>query len=190
MRSRIADVIAPQPYPAWQTILDPLLTPGLRNYWKSHDFKEVSDGLIDTLIAHARKLPDPNTEIALAQLGGAVSRVPADATARAVMRAREPLTLAGLAFAEAAFKQLSPAIKISRVASDGHPVHGDHDILRLLHQGVVNRDFFEAGIFSCEDLVEFGRVARHLEPPLTGRVQLRLMLLLTPASDGSAAPGP
>jgi len=77
----IADVIGPQPYAAWQTILDPLLTPGARNYWKSHDFQEVSDGLIDTLIAHARKLPDPSTEIAFAQLGGAVSRVPADATA-------------------------------------------------------------------------------------------------------------
>jgi hypothetical protein len=41
----------------------------------------VSDGLIDVLIAHARKIPDPNSEIAFAQLGGAVSRVPADATA-------------------------------------------------------------------------------------------------------------
>jgi FAD/FMN-containing dehydrogenase len=77
----IADVVAPQPYTAWQAVLDPLLTPGFRNYWKSHDFREVSDGLIDTLIAHARKLPDPNTEIAFAQLGGAVSRVPNDATA-------------------------------------------------------------------------------------------------------------
>jgi FAD/FMN-containing dehydrogenase len=77
----IADVIAPHPYAAWQTILDPLLTPGQRNYWKSHDFREVSDGLINALIEHARKLPDPNTEIAFAQLGGAVSRVPNDATA-------------------------------------------------------------------------------------------------------------
>lgn len=77
----IADVIAPQPFAAWQTILDPLLTPGFRNYWKSHDFGEVSDGLIDVLIAHARKLPDPNTEIAFAQLGGAVGRVANDATA-------------------------------------------------------------------------------------------------------------
>jgi FAD/FMN-containing dehydrogenase len=77
----IADVIAPHPFTGWQTILDPLLTPGFRNYWKSHDFREVSDGLIDALIEHARKLPDPNTEIAFAQLGGAVSRVPNDATA-------------------------------------------------------------------------------------------------------------
>jgi len=77
----IADVVAPHPYTAWQTILDPLLTPGVRNYWKSHDFREVSDGLIDALIEHARTLPDPNTEIAFAQLGGAVSRVANEATA-------------------------------------------------------------------------------------------------------------
>jgi FAD/FMN-containing dehydrogenase len=77
----IADVIARQPFAAWQTVLDPLLTPGFRNYWKSHDFREVSDGLIDVLIEHARKLPDPSTEIAFAQLGGAVGRVANDATA-------------------------------------------------------------------------------------------------------------
>ena len=51
----IADVIAPHPFTAWQTILDPLLTPGMRNYWKSHDFLELSDGLIDVLIEHARR---------------------------------------------------------------------------------------------------------------------------------------
>lgn len=77
----IADVIAPHPFTAWQAILDPLLAPGMRNYWKSHDFLELSDGLIDVLIEHARRIPDPQTEIAFAQLGGAVSRVPSDATA-------------------------------------------------------------------------------------------------------------
>ena len=77
----IADVVGPQPYTAWQSILDPLLTPGARNYWKSHDFTEVSDGLIDVLIAAAKTLPDPSSEIAFAQLGGAVNRVSNDATA-------------------------------------------------------------------------------------------------------------
>jgi FAD/FMN-containing dehydrogenase len=77
----IADVVAPNPYAAWQTILDPLLAPGARNYWKSHDFAGISDGLIDTFIDHARRIPDPQTEIAFAQLGGAVSRVPHEATA-------------------------------------------------------------------------------------------------------------
>jgi hypothetical protein len=77
----IADVIAPHPFTAWQAILDPLLTPGARNYWKSHDFREVSDGLIDVLVEHAGRIPDPQSEIAFAQLGGAVGRVPHEATA-------------------------------------------------------------------------------------------------------------
>ena len=79
--SPLADVVAPHPYTAWQQVLDPLLGPGERNYWKSHDFHQLSDGLIDVFIDAALKIPDPQTEIAFAQLGGAVSRVPADATA-------------------------------------------------------------------------------------------------------------
>ena len=77
----IADIVGPMPYTAWQTVLDPLLTPGARNYWKSHDFAGLSDGLADVLVDHARRIPDPQTEIACAQLGGAVSRVPRTATA-------------------------------------------------------------------------------------------------------------
>jgi len=79
----IADIIGPMPFAAWQTILDPLLTPGARNYWKSHYFREIPDSLIDTLLEHARHIPDPQTEIAFAQLGGAINRVPHDATAYA-----------------------------------------------------------------------------------------------------------
>jgi hypothetical protein len=58
-----------------------MLSPGARNYWKSHDFHELSDGLIDVLIDAGRRIPDPQTEIAFAQVGGAISRVPNDATA-------------------------------------------------------------------------------------------------------------
>jgi FAD/FMN-containing dehydrogenase len=77
----IADVTGPHPYAGWQTALDPLLTPGMRNYWKTNNFRQVSDGLIDRLVAYARRLPDPQSEIICAQLGGAISRVPAGATA-------------------------------------------------------------------------------------------------------------
>ncbi len=77
----LLDMVAPQPYIDWQCALDPLLSAGFRNYWKSHDFLELSDGLIDVLLQYAARLPDPNSEIAFAQLGGAVSRVAPDATA-------------------------------------------------------------------------------------------------------------
>ena len=46
----IADVIGPAPFVGWQTAFDPLLAPGARNYWKSHDFKKLDDGFIQVLL--------------------------------------------------------------------------------------------------------------------------------------------
>lgn len=91
----IADIVQPMPYTGWQTILDPLLAPGMRNYWKTHDLREVSDGLIDTLLEHARRLPDPQAEILVAMLGGAVGRVAPDATAYAHRDAQFVLNVHG-----------------------------------------------------------------------------------------------
>jgi FAD/FMN-containing dehydrogenase len=77
----IADVIGMQPYAAWQTAFDPLLAPGAYNYWKSHNFLELSDGSIDALTSYAARLPTPECEIFIGQLGGGTSRVAFDATA-------------------------------------------------------------------------------------------------------------
>ena len=60
-----------------------------------------------------------------------LATVPEAATARAVLRAREPLVVAGLAFAEAAFLELSAAVKIERLARDGQRVKTDDVLLRL-----------------------------------------------------------
>ena len=81
MGTPIADVVGPHPFAGWQTALDPLLAPGARNYWKSHAFAAVADGLIDVLADYASKLPSAETELAFVQLGGAINRVAADATA-------------------------------------------------------------------------------------------------------------
>jgi FAD/FMN-containing dehydrogenase len=77
----IADVIGLNPLVGWQTALDPLLTPGFRNYWKSHDFIELSDGALDTLVDFAKRVPTPHCELVIVHLAGAVNRVPANATA-------------------------------------------------------------------------------------------------------------
>lgn len=79
----IADVIGPHPFVGWQQAFDPLLTPGARNYWKSHDLDGLEDAAVDTLVAYAHRLPSDGTEIFLAQLGGAMNRVPTGATAYA-----------------------------------------------------------------------------------------------------------
>jgi FAD/FMN-containing dehydrogenase len=87
--------IGVQPYAAWQRAFDPLLTPGARNYWKSHNFTELADGAIDTVVAYAGKLPSPQTEIFIGMLGGNAARVPADATAYANRDARFVLNVHG-----------------------------------------------------------------------------------------------
>jgi FAD/FMN-containing dehydrogenase len=77
----IADAVSPMPFAGWQTAFDPLLTPGARNYWKTHNFATLNDGLRDTLVDFAGSLPGDETEIFLGHLGGAVKRVSDDATA-------------------------------------------------------------------------------------------------------------
>ncbi len=79
----IANVVGPHPYTGWQAAFDPLLTPGARNYWKSHDFTQLSDGAIDTIVKYAGQLPSPHSEIFVGHIGGATKRVPDAATAYA-----------------------------------------------------------------------------------------------------------
>lgn len=51
-----------------------------------------------------------------------LSTVPDHASARAAMVAREPLTVAGLAFAESAFRELSPEVRCKRLVTEGGDV--------------------------------------------------------------------
>ncbi|MGF1758706.1 FAD-binding oxidoreductase [Photobacterium sagamiensis] len=77
----IADGFGPHPFVGFQQAFDPLLTPGARNYWKSHNFTELSDGLIDKLVDYGDKLPSSQSEIFVAQMGGATNRVAPDTNA-------------------------------------------------------------------------------------------------------------
>jgi len=76
----VGEHVGVQPYAAWQQAFDPLLTPGARNYWKSHNFSTLKDELFDTVIEYIETLPSPQCEIFFAALGGATSR-PAPASA-------------------------------------------------------------------------------------------------------------
>jgi len=75
-------------------------------------------------------------QLALAEDIGAgdattLSAVPESATSSAVMRAREPLVVAGLALAEAAFRELSSKVEIVRAAEDGQRVGANAALLKL-----------------------------------------------------------
>lgn len=73
--------VGSMPYRQWQQAFDPLLTPGARNYWKSHNFTELSDGALDTMVEYAGKLPSPHCEVFLGLMAGAVNNIPVSATA-------------------------------------------------------------------------------------------------------------
>jgi len=73
--------IGVQPFTAWQQAFDPLLTPGARNYWKSHNFTQLSEGAIDTIIEFAATLPSPQCEIFIGTIGGQTARVAPEAMA-------------------------------------------------------------------------------------------------------------
>ena len=77
----LGEFTAMQPYTAWQQTFDPLLTPGARNYWKSHNFVDLSDGAIDVAVKYAQSLPSPHCEIFFGLIGGATTRPRPDATA-------------------------------------------------------------------------------------------------------------
>lgn len=79
--SPIVDAIEPHPYAAWQQAFDGLLAPGARNYWKSHNFENFTDGMIENFIQYMESMPSTLSEIACAHLGGAINRVPVEATA-------------------------------------------------------------------------------------------------------------
>jgi nicotinate-nucleotide pyrophosphorylase (carboxylating) len=60
-----------------------------------------------------------------------LATVPEAASAKAVMKSREPLVAAGLLFAEAAFRELSPAIQINCVATDGQALQDGQVLLEI-----------------------------------------------------------
>ena len=111
--------IGVQPYTQWQQAFDPLLTPGARNYWKSHNFTELSDGALDSIIEFAGKLPTSQCEIFVGLISGAANRVPPNAMAYGHRDAKFVLNVHGrwdqaaqdktcIAWARAFFKASAP----------------------------------------------------------------------------------
>ncbi len=77
----VGEFIGRMPYINWQQMFDPLLTPGARNYWKSHNFTELKDGAMDSMIEYAGKLPSTQCEIFITYLEGKSNSVAANAMA-------------------------------------------------------------------------------------------------------------
>ena len=85
------DLAGPMPYLALQTMLDAGVPHGLHNYNRAEWLHELGDDAIGTLTEHVERVSSPLSQVILARMGGAVARVPADATAFAHRQARNLL---------------------------------------------------------------------------------------------------
>lgn len=75
------DVIGPMPYLALQGMFDAALPHGTRTYAKAHYIDELSDDIIRAIHSETPRMPPGRSQVFVIQMGGAVARVPEDATA-------------------------------------------------------------------------------------------------------------
>jgi FAD/FMN-containing dehydrogenase len=76
-----AGEVGPMPYTALQSMLDAGFPSGLHVHWRSEFVKSISDELIEAVVSAYEQVPSPLSAILFEQFGGAVRRVPRDATA-------------------------------------------------------------------------------------------------------------
>ncbi len=74
-------MVQPMPYVAVQQLLDPANPKGMRNYWSGDFLAELPDEAVDTLCEVATRPTSPLSQVILVAGGGAIARVPDDATA-------------------------------------------------------------------------------------------------------------
>jgi FAD/FMN-containing dehydrogenase len=94
-RSPALDAIARKPYAAHQAMFDAALPHGRGYYWKSCSLPPLSNEMIDVLIGQAEKITSRFSTMPLFTLGGAVARVPEDATAFSNRNAQHNLNIVG-----------------------------------------------------------------------------------------------
>jgi len=75
------NAIVPKPYVTHQKMFDAALPHGRHYYWKSHKLGPLTGEIIDVLVEHCEQITSPMSTVPIFSFGGAVARVPDDATA-------------------------------------------------------------------------------------------------------------
>jgi len=75
------DTVQPKPYATHQKMFDALYPHGRHYYWKSHKLGPLTDEIIDVMVGQAAQVTSPLSAVTVFSFGGAVARVPEEATA-------------------------------------------------------------------------------------------------------------
>jgi FAD/FMN-containing dehydrogenase len=73
--------IVPKLYTAHQRTFDAAVPHGRHYYWKAHKLGLLTDQIIDVIVEHCAQISSPLSTVPIFSFGGAVARVPSDATA-------------------------------------------------------------------------------------------------------------
>jgi FAD/FMN-containing dehydrogenase len=92
----ILDWMGAMPFPALQSLFDPLLPPGYQWYWKGDFVKELSDKAIDEHLVWAAQSPSWLSLMHLYPIDGAVHQVRQDQTAWGFRDATWSMVIAGI----------------------------------------------------------------------------------------------
>jgi FAD/FMN-containing dehydrogenase len=77
----LVDLVGPTLYVDHQSAIDDTVPHGWHYYWKATDLTGLSDEVIDIVAEHAYRATSPRSYAAMFHLGGAVARIPREATA-------------------------------------------------------------------------------------------------------------
>jgi Berberine and berberine like len=74
------DLVRPRPFLELQGLFDGAVPHGWHYYWKSLETPPLTNGTIDVLVDHTARITSPRSFTIVFHLGGALARVPQDAT--------------------------------------------------------------------------------------------------------------
>ena len=92
----LQDMLQPMTYCDVQRAFDADFPFGLKNYWKSSNLAQLSDEAIETIVMSMEAAPSVAPVVIIDQFGGAVARIPDDATAFGHRTAEYDLIIAAI----------------------------------------------------------------------------------------------
>jgi len=92
----LLDHVGPMPFPAVQTLFDPLIPPGLQWYWRADFAKELNADAIAAHLEQAHKMPIGMSQMHMYPVNGAAHRIGPEDTAFSYRDANFSIVIVGI----------------------------------------------------------------------------------------------